>query len=631
MLSSETKRRIDSCRGVLVGLLPLPTDQVELITLALIYKFMDDLDEQSVQQGGIRSFFIKELADFRWRSLMSQTVSASDRVRLFANGIEALSDPKTGKHLPEMFRDIFRNARLKIFDGRILNLFMTELDGFAYSHSEELGNAFEYLLQSMGAQGENGQFRTPRHIIDFIVEVLEPKPEDKILDPACGTGGFLVSAYKHILGKHTSKGSSVPGDQLSPAKKEKLTKHLCGYDITPMMVKLSKVNMFLHDFSEPQIHEYDTLSNDARWNEKADVILANPPFMTPKGGVKPHSRFRITSKKAEVLFTDYISEHLTPNGRAGIIVPEGIIFQKQKAYKALRKYLIEDSLIAAISLPDGVFNPYSPSKTTILILDKGLASKTTTVAFFEISNDGFDLGAQRRAITENDLPEVKKEIKAYLEAIKDGKKYSSDSKLISLVERSTIFEHKSISLLANIYQKHNAKQSHYPIARLEDLIDIDYGTRITKKGHIGTKYPVYGGGGESFRTNSYTHENTVVISRFAMSEECVRLVKGKFYLLDSGFTFDVKKMKQDLVSKEYLINYLLVNQELIYKTARGIDQKNIDMDIFKNIPIPVPDKKVQLQLLTKIVEINCDIDKHLKTISDLMKLKHDLFSGVWKD
>lgn len=422
MLSSETKRRIDSCRDILVGQLPLPTDQVELITLALIYKFMDDLDEQSVQLGGKRSFFIKDLADFRWRSLMPQTVSAADRVRLFADGLEALGDPKTGKHLPEMFRDIFRNAMLKFRDGRILSLFLTELDGFAYSHSEELGNAFEYLLQSMGAQGENGQFRTPRHIIDFIVEVLEPKPEDKILDPACGTGGFLVSAYKHILGKHTSKGSSVPGDQLSPAKKEKLTQHLNGYDITPMMVKLSKVNMFLHGFSDPQIHEYDTLSNDARWNEKYDLIMANPPFMTPKGGVVPHTKFRIAAKKAEVLFTDYIAEHLSTNGRAGIIVPEGIIFQSGTAYKALRKFLVEDSLVAVISLPAGVFNPYAGVKTSILILDKGLARQSDSIAFFKVENDGYDLGAQRRPIDKNDLPRLTKEIHEYLGKVRSGKK-----------------------------------------------------------------------------------------------------------------------------------------------------------------------------------------------------------------
>lgn len=204
MLTSETKRRIDACRDVLVGKLPLPTDQVELITLALIYKFMDDLDEESVKLGGKRSFFTGKLQKHRWRALLPQTVSAEERVTLFSEGIEAIGK---ADHLPTLFRDIFRNAFLKFRDGRILTLFLTEINGFAYSHSEELGNAFEYLLQCMGTQGENGQFRTPRHIIDFMVACLDPQPGDKILDPACGTGGFLVSAYKHILRNNSSKPS----------------------------------------------------------------------------------------------------------------------------------------------------------------------------------------------------------------------------------------------------------------------------------------------------------------------------------------------------------------------------------------------------------------------------------------
>jgi type I restriction enzyme M protein len=208
MLTSETKRRIDACRNVLVGKLPLPTDQVELITLALIYKFMDDLDEESVQMGGKRSFFVEGLAPYRWRALLPQTVSAEQRMTLFAEGIEALGHPKKAAHLPGLFRDIFRNAFLKFRDGRILTLFLTEVNGFAYSHSEELGNAFEYLLQCMGTQGENGQFRTPCHVIDFMVACLDPQPGETILDPACGTGGFLVSAFRHIFAHHTSPGSA---------------------------------------------------------------------------------------------------------------------------------------------------------------------------------------------------------------------------------------------------------------------------------------------------------------------------------------------------------------------------------------------------------------------------------------
>ena len=158
------------------------------------------------------------------------------------------------------------------------------------------------------------------------------------------------------------------------------------------MVRLSLVNLYLHGFVEPHVAEYDTLTSEERWNEYADVVLANPPFMSPKGGIRPHRRFSVQSKRSEVLFVDYIAEHLTPAGRAGIIVPEGIIFQSQNAYKQLRKLLVENYLVAVVSLPAGVFQPYSGVKTSILILDKSLAKKTDRIAFFKVENDGFDLG-----------------------------------------------------------------------------------------------------------------------------------------------------------------------------------------------------------------------------------------------
>jgi type I restriction enzyme M protein len=145
--------------------------------------------------------------------------------------------------------------------------------------------------------------------------------------------------------------------------------HFSGYDISPDMVRLSKVNMYLHGFPNPTIYEYDTLSSEEKWDESFDVMLANPPFMSPKGGIKPHKRFSVQAKRSEVLFVDYILEHLRPNGRAGIIVPEGIIFQTGTAYKALRKLLVEDGLFTVISLPPGVFNPYSGVKTGILLFD----------------------------------------------------------------------------------------------------------------------------------------------------------------------------------------------------------------------------------------------------------------------
>jgi type I restriction enzyme M protein len=477
MLTSETKRRIDACRDVLVGKLPQPSNQVELITLALIYKFMDDLDEESVKLGGKRSFFVNGLTKYRWRNLLPQTVSAAERVTLFSEGVEALGHPKKAAHLPGLFRDIFRNAFLKFRDGRILTMFLTEVNGFAYSHSEELGNAFEYLLQCTGAQGENGQFRTPRHIIDFIVACLDPQPGDKILDPACGTGGFLVSAYRHILAHHTSPGSTMPGDKLTHAQRQKVYGNLAGYDVDDQMVKLSKVNLFLHGFPDPAIHIYDTLSNDARWHEKADLILANPPFMTPKGGVTPHTKFRIAAKKAEVLFTDYIAEHLTGDGRGGVIVPNGIVATTQNAYVKLRRFLVEDSLVAVVSLPAGVFKPYSGVKTSILLLDKKLARQTKEILFLKITADGFDLGDKRNPIEANDLPEAERVVKAWLKG-KLGAEVETPL-VWKRVEKQELLADKNHSLSAERFLGGEASPFETVRVPLGDIATFEYGHTAT--------------------------------------------------------------------------------------------------------------------------------------------------------
>ena len=211
------------------------------------------------------------------------------------------------------------------------------------------------------------------------------------------------------------------GELLTNDERKRIVANIKGYDISPDMVRLSLVNLYLHGFPKPDIDEYDTLTSDERWNDYADIILANPPFMSPKGGIKPHKRFTVQAKRSEVLFVDYIAEHLTPNGRAAVIVPEGIIFQSGTAYKSLRKMLVENYLVAVISLPAGVFNPYSGVKTSILVLDRRLAKKTDTILFAKIESDGFNLGAQRRRIEQNDLPEMGRNIKAWLRNLRNDK------------------------------------------------------------------------------------------------------------------------------------------------------------------------------------------------------------------
>ena len=424
MLDTDTKRRIDTARDILVGKVPDPKSQVEQITIALIYKFMDDMDAESEEFGGKRKFFAKEFARYGWAKLMRSGLGGHEVLNLYAEGIGKMPE---NPGIPLLFRNIFKNAYLPYRDPETLKSFLKVIDEFNYDHSERLGDAFEYLLSVLGSQGDAGQFRTPRHIIDFIVEVVDPKKDETILDPACGTAGFLISSYKHIRRANTdAEGEQYPYARMT---KGRLAKNIKGYDISPDMVRLSLVNLYLHGFTDPHIDEYDTLTSEEKWNEFANVILANPPFMSPKGGIKPHKRFSVQSKRSEVLFVDYMAEHLTPNGRAGIIVPEGIIFQSQGAYTNLRKMLVENSLVAVVSMPAGVFNPYSGVKTSILILDKSLAKKSSTIGFFKVENDGFGLGAQRREIDKNDLPQVQAEIAEYLRRLRPGNPLRTSSPL----------------------------------------------------------------------------------------------------------------------------------------------------------------------------------------------------------
>jgi type I restriction enzyme M protein len=455
MLDGVTKKRIDTLRQILVGKLPDPKAQVEQITNGLIYKFMNDMDEESISMGGKSTYFSGKYQKYSWKNLLDTKTSGIEKLSLYSEAIEQMYN---NENLPELFREIFKNSFLPFKDPSTLNMFLKEINEFHYSNSEKLGDAFEYLLSFMGSQGDAGQFRTPRHIIDFIVEIVNPQKNETVLDPACGTAGFLISSYKHILKQNTKKNL---GDGLTASDRKKIGENLNGYDISPDMVKMSLVNMYLHKFTNPKINEYDTLSSEDRWNEYYDVILANPPFFSPKGGMMPHNRFGVKSTKAEVLFVDYINEHLKPNGRAGIIVPEGIIFQKGNAYKQLRKKLLETSLIGVISLPSGVFNPYANVKTSILILDKEKNKKIKDIFFVDLKNDGFSLGAQRNKIKDNDIPLI-------LDFLKKGK----ESKNCILVNKSKVLSNNAFTFSSTKYSNIQEINSKFNVVKIIDTFEV---------------------------------------------------------------------------------------------------------------------------------------------------------------
>ena len=478
MLDIKTKKAIDDARNILVGKIPSPNTQVEQITIAMLYKFMDDMDQQSKELGGKITFFADDFAQYSWRTIMSKTLGAQERFNRYVEALEKFySRPK----LPQTFKDIFKNATVPYRDADVLTMFLRTIDeGLSYGDSEQLGDAYEYLLMILGSQGDLGQFRTPRHIIDMMVEIVDPQKGDYILDPACGTAGFLISAYKHILKNNMDE---KPGDKMNFDERVEVLKHITGYDIEPSMVRIAEMNMFLHGATDPDIHEYDTLTMEDRWEEKFNVILANPPFMTPKGGIKPHKKFGIKANRAEVLFVDYIASHLRAEGRAGIIVPEGVLFQSGTAYKELRKNLIENSLIAVVSMPSGVFNPYAGVKTSILFLDKKLAKEKRNILFVEMNNDGYSLGAQRNEIKGSEIPLIINEIKLYKESS------NNDYSNAFLVEKQELLK-EDHSLSLSKYKKVEFEKEEYENPKeiierlknnnieyskiLKDLEDIEY-------------------------------------------------------------------------------------------------------------------------------------------------------------
>lgn len=606
MLNGDTKRKIQGARDILVGKIPVPTAQVEQITLALMYKFMSDMDEQAKKLGDKTGFFMGEYEKYSWGKITDTSLSAYDRVALYSEGLQKMNN---NPNVPQLFRDIFKGAFLPFKDPETLKLFLDQINEIEYTHSEDLGDAYEYLLSVMGSQGDAGMFRTPRHIIDFIVEIVDPKKEDKILDPACGTAGFLISAYKHILKHNTTKDSKILGDALSPMDRRNLTRNFVGYDISHEMRRLSLVNMYLHQFPDPQIYEYDTLTSTDHWDEDFDCILANPPFMTPKGGIRPHHRFAIQANRAEVLFVDYIMEHLSTSGKAGVIVPEGIIFQSSNAYKNLRKLLVEDNYLwGVISLPQGVFNPYAGVKTSVLLLDKNISKKTDKILFANVEGDGFDLGAQRKENGKNDLPEILNSLKKYKERVLNDKEIKEDELFnINIVGKSKIKESGDYNLSGNRYQSSERGlyvEGKWEMTQLGDICDIYQPKTITSRDILTEgPYKVFGANGVIGYFSEYNHEDSEVLVT-CRGATCgkVNLSEPKSWITGNAM---VVKPKANNLDKKFLF-FLLRGSDLT-STISGSAQPQITRGPLSLYKIPLPPIEEQ----KKIVE---ELDRYQRII-----------------
>ena len=459
----------------------------------------------------------------------------------------------------------------------------------------------------MGSQGDAGQFRTPRHIIDMMVEITAPTKNESILDPACGTAGFLISAYNYIKKQNQDEhGNST----LNPDDKRRMMNNFAGYDISPDMVRLSRVNMYLHGFTNPNISEYDTLTSLDKWDDTYDVIFANPPFMTPKGGITPHNRYRVSAKRAEVLFVDYIAEHLNPTGRAAVIVPEGIVFQSQTAYKSLRRMLVDDNyLYGVISLPAGVFNPYSGVKTSILLIDRTLAKEQDSILFVKLNNDGFDLGAQRREIKGSEIPDVVNIFKDYQKGVEiEGREN------VVLANKEDIAGQDYI-LVGERYIDSKKNDGCWPLIRLGDCCNIFVGGTPSKQ-----ESAFWENGTIKWVSSKYIGDDGRILNYDLITEEAVSSSATKIAPPQSTILIT----RVSVGKKAYADDYYAINQDmtclipderiyppflyymasnltkLIERDAQGIGVRGVTQKYVSDLLIPLPPLTVQKEIVAEI-------------------------------
>lgn len=392
-----------------------PMASVEQISYLMFLKSLTEFDEKQeklTRASGKKNTPVLGggFAKYSWRTIARLTGD-----ELYNTLSEAFEKLQELPNLSKIGKLLFRQAHLKIYNRPTLRSVVQIIDGMDYNDTAKYdtdvkGDLYEYLLSKLNASGTNGQFRTARHIIRMMVQIVNPKPGEYILDPACGTAGFLIEAYKYILrcntGKEDLKSGHISGDLLKPDQHEFLKTHaLTGYDNDADMIKISVMNLYLHGLEQANMRLFDPLCTENDHDRKYDAVLANPPFAGNINEEAILEDLNLPTTATELLFVKYMLDHLAPGGRIGVIVPEGVLFGSTRAHKKLRKLLLDENDIRGIvSVPAGVFKPYSGVKTSILFVKKG--GKTDKVWFYELTADGFSLDDKRQPTEKNDLPDL---------------------------------------------------------------------------------------------------------------------------------------------------------------------------------------------------------------------------------
>jgi len=442
MITGQLRNQIDRLwTEFWTGGITNPLTVIEQISFLMFSRLLD-IAETRAEKRAARTGkfhmgqFTKEQAHLRWSNF--KNLPADEMLKVVRDGVFPHFRSLSGSE--STFAEYMKDAQLLIVKPSLLVSAVNMIDALPLAEGDTKGDLYEYLLSKLTTAGINGQFRTPRHIIRLMVDLVEPKPNEVVGDPACGTAGFLVGVMEHLLEKFTSPEGVVvhdegqktfTGDLLEPYRKHIQSGLFHGYDFDTTMLRIAAMNLMLHGVESPDIHYQDTLSNSfpERFPKLAvggfDVILANPPFKGSLDESDVHSSLtgKVKTKKTELLFVALLLRMLKIGGRAACIVPDGVLFGSSNAHRDLRKMLVEENqLEGVISMPSGVFKPYAGASTAILIFVKG--GKTDRVWFYKMESDGFSLDDKRDKIGDGlgDLPDIRKQWFAREKAKKNDRK-----------------------------------------------------------------------------------------------------------------------------------------------------------------------------------------------------------------
>ena len=418
MITGEIKAKVDRIWDTMwSGGISNPLSVIEQLTYLLFIKRLDELHTLKERKAARTGKPVEErvfaagqdhLRWSRFKETAPETMFATVRDEVFPfikglgrNGNGGDGDPDDSTYTRHM-----KDALFMIPAPRVLANVVDQLDTIDMADTDTKGDLYEYMLGKIASAGQNGQFRTPRHIIKLMVEMTAPTPRDVICDPACGTAGFLIAASEYLVRHHSE---AIYRDEAARRRYNEGTFH--GYDFDSTMLRIGSMNMLLHGVENPDIRYRDSLAQaDDDEAEKYSLILANPPFA---GSLDYESTARdlqqiVKTKKTELLFMALFLRLLQTGGRAAVIVPDGVLFGSSKAHKALRRMLVEEQkLDAVISMPSGVFKPYAGVSTAIVLFTRTNSGGTDQVWFYDMRADGFSLDDKRSPQPEtNDLPDI---------------------------------------------------------------------------------------------------------------------------------------------------------------------------------------------------------------------------------